>query len=258
MQRHPSMQRHIFRAAGSFALLLGSAYAAHAQTTIVYSNETNFTGYSFSNGGATTAKKNTYLIADDINTLAGSGGQSVVSLDFSLANTSTVAISVSPTLDFYAANGTGGNPGTLLASDPLSSISVPSGVGLYTYAPGGTIFTLPTSGSFWAGITFTSATATAAQLNKIGQGIFNPPVVGTSQDLLFESTATGTFGASNPAGAQYASPFGGAPVANFGWQFLVNTPAISAAPEPSAWAGLAFTALGLGALCVRARKRQTA
>jgi hypothetical protein len=68
--------------------------------------------------------------------------------------------------------------------------------------------------------------ATLAQLNNLGQGVFNPPTVGISDDVFFRSTAAGVPG-DFPGGNQ--QNFGGPPnpVANLGWQIQV-----AAVPEP--------------------------
>ena len=82
-------------------------------------------------------------------------------------------------------------------------------------------------GTFWAGVTFDNNNGTtgmtAAQLDNMGQGLFDPPDVGTSADLAFITNAAGSFFTiSNPAGALFN--LGGQPAANFGWEFVVEKP----------------------------------
>jgi hypothetical protein len=201
--------------------------------TPFYTNITNFTGYGYAGGGAasTFAGNTTAMVADDITTAAGSVGGAVNSITFSVANLNSAAVSADVVLSIYNSNGAGGGPGTLLYIVEFTPISFGVGVGLYTYAPGSTLFTVPTSGSFYAGEAFTdggTTGATTAQLNNMGVGIFNPPTLGSSQDLFFQANSSGSVDTNNPAGALYN--FGGAPVANFGFAFS-GTPA--AVPEPS-------------------------
>ena len=51
--------------------------------------------------------------------------------------------------------------------------------------------------------------------------------MGSSADVFFWTTTYGDFAVNNPTGGIYW--FGGAPVANFGWEFEVGSAAI---PEP--------------------------
>ncbi len=79
--------------------------------------------------------------------------------------------------------------------------------------------------TIWCGITFdndTGATgATLAQMDLLGQGNYDPVIVGSSTDLLFQTTAAGSFVGNSPAGSRVN--FGGSPVANFGWELIVST-----------------------------------
>src|SRR5205085_1646934 len=71
---------------------------------------------------------------------------------------------------------------------------------IFTIA-GGT-FLLP-SGTFWAGVAFDSfgSNITAADFGNFGAGVYNPPTIGSSDDLLFVSSGTGLFKTNNPAGS---------------------------------------------------------
>lgn len=87
---------------------------------------------------------------------------------------------------------------------------------LETYSPGTNLFTIPADGTIWAGVYFHSTTSTQAQVNDLGQGLYDPPIIGSSKDSVFVSTDSAT-NASNPDG-NFATFFG-SPVANLGWKF---------------------------------------
>ena len=213
-----------------------------------YSNIDTFTGSAFSNGGASGGI--TRMVMDDLTfALPYLAGQNISSFTFSVTNLNTVAVSARPRVRFWLADGAGGAPGTYYSSPAavgytFNAISFgANSVGLFTGAigPG---FLQPAAGqTLWAGITFDNVGtgATDAQLNLLGQGIFGPPVVGSSQDAFFHTAAAGSFFASNnPAGA--ITNFGGAPVANFGWEFNVPAPG-------------SVALLGMGGLLAARRRR---
>ena len=224
--------------------LLTAALAALAATSasaqiVEYDNTQNFLGQAFLNGGAATTAGNTItrLAADHVN--LASGPSTITGFTFSVANLDAGNVSARPRVRFFADNGAGGAPGTVIAGFTFSPITFTAGnVGLFT----ANIANLAMPGSFWAGITFddnTGATgATVANLNNLGQGIFDPPALGTSEDTYFITTAAGSFLASNPAGT--ITNFGGNPVANFGWAFRGITPV----PEPGSLALLGSAGAG--------------
>lgn len=237
---------------------LGSAQSWSGGTDDVtpYDNTVNFGGQAFVNGGAD-ATSITRLVADDLtpDNSVGAAGLAVTSITFSVANTSATGASINARarIRFWNADGAGGGPGTYYSN--------PAAVGFsfnpFTFAPGVTLLTgtiaagsmnMP-SGTFWAGLTFDNAggaTATQADLNLLGQGLFNPPVVGTSADTAFETTAAGSFFTTpNPPGAQFN--FQGTPKANFGWKFTTSNPV----PEPAS-----FIAIGAGVLALAASRRR--
>lgn len=216
-----------------------------------YSNIDNFTGQAFANGGTANQSGNliTRLVADDT-TWAGPvlTGQSVLTVRFSVANLNTTAVSARARIRFWAADGAGGAPGSYYSGVgfTFNAISFASGVTVLTGTIGAGLFPAVAPGqTLWAGLTFdnnSGATgATLAQMNNLGQGIFNPVGIGSSADRFFQTTAAGSFfGTANPAGS--LTNFSGNPVGNFGWEFIV--------PAPSSLA-----LLGLGGLVAARRRR---
>lgn len=240
-----------------------STQAPHARADVViYDNTVNFSGAGYNQSGAAMGGGSTIgsMVADDITVGAGDGGKAVDGLTFSSANFNAVNVSAVPVVQIWSADGAGGNPGTLLTTITFAALTLASGSAqLWTFDPGPatTLFTVPGNGTFWAGVTWTDGGGTtgitAAQLNNVGQALYNPPVVGTSQDVFFQTTtggvpSGGSIPGNNPTGTDFF--FGGTPVANFGWQFLSP----SVVPEPSTLvlssvAGFTFLAAGI------ARKR---
>ena len=219
-----------FTAVAVFAALACFSSRADAQA-IYYSNTTNFTGQGFANGGGGLIGSNTItrLVADDINFGGTAVPYTILGFQFSVANFNTTTVNARPRVRFYNDDGTGSGPGTLIAGFSFAPITFAAGPTVQVFNATGVNFTV--DGSFWAGITFDDSNgttgATLAQLNNLGQGIFNPPTVGSSTDIFFQTTANGDFFLSNPTGGFFN--FGGNPVANFGWQFTIQS-----VPEPSA------------------------
>ncbi len=194
--------------------------------TSVYSNVTTFAGSAFSNGGSEVQSGNTItrLVADSLG-LSGTAPFSVTSFTFTVSNLNTVDISARPRVRFYNNDNPAGGPGTAIAGfsyNPItfttnSVIRLNTGALTTPFAISGT--------SVWAAITFdnnTGATgATQAQLDLLGQGIYNPVDRGSSTDGFFRSNAAGSFFSNNPPSA--FGYFGGTPAANFGWE--LNAPA---------------------------------
>lgn len=214
------------------------AVLGSAEATTSYDNLKNFKGIGFSNAGSTFGV--TFLIADDI-FRTGSAGDTLSDFVFTVANNNSIAVSVRANIRLYASNGVNNGPGTYLAGysvDPKSfAPNMTTGVQVTL---NGTGPELPTH--FWAGISFDNigTSTTNAQLNQIGQGVFDPPTIGSSQNLMFGSVNAGDFPVNNPTGS-LSSP--GNFKANFGWRF--NT-----VPTPGALA-----LFGLGGLAAGRRRR---
>ena len=204
----------------------------------VYSNVTGFSGQTFAQNAASGGI--TRMVMDDVTFTTNAGVGTVTTVRFSVANLNAVSHSVRARIRFWNADGAALGAG------------LPNGPGTY-YAPGGTAvgfsfnpldyavgvttltgtlpagsFPLPagTTTTLWAGITFdnvgTTSGATDADLDNFGQAMFGPVDLGSSTDTVFETTAAGSFfNTANPAGA--AVNFGGTPVANMGWEFVVDT-----------------------------------
>lgn len=190
-----------------------------------YSDVTTFLGQGVLNGGAALVGANTItaLVADDL-TFTRGVPVNVVQYRFTVANANTTAVSFRPRIRFYANNA--GAPGTLIGGNTFNAVSVPAG--------NVTIFTSPlntatpfamTTQTIWAGITFdnnSGATgATLAQLNNLGQGVYNPPDRGSSADSAFRTTAAGDFLANNPAGASFNTT---GVIDNYGWELISAAP----------------------------------
>jgi hypothetical protein len=228
-----------------------SPFGARATPGASYSNIDTYTGSAFANGGSQNQSGNTItrLVMDDLTfALPYLAGQSFTSFTFSVANLNTVAVSARPRVRFWVGDAAGGSPGTYYNAigytfNPISFGA--NSVGLFTGTIGPGFFQPAAGQVLWAGITFDNnvgATgATAAQLDNLGQGIFNPPAVGSSSDTFFATTGAGSFfNTNNPAGSQ--SNFGGNPAANFGWEFNVPTPG-------------SIALLGMGGLLAARRRR---
>jgi hypothetical protein len=245
------------------ALLVAAGPAANPARADVtfYSDITNFSGFGFAQGSGssgTVGSITSTLQADDITPIAGAAGQSVNAVEFSVANFNTTAVTATAMVRFFAADGSGGGPGTLIGQFDFSPTSFGGGVQLLNFDPGTAIFTIPAGGTFWAGIAFSdsdgnggSTGATAAELNELGQGIFAPPTIGSSQDEFFQSTSNGTFTTNNPAGS--LEFFGGNPTADFGWAFQAL-----AVPEPSSVALFGIGGAIAGVVSLRRRRASRA
>lgn len=233
----------------TLAMFLLPAAAMEAQI-IVYGNTTSFSGSAFANAGATSTATGTFVVADGI-TVASGAGQSITNVVFSVANLDAATFTARPRLRFWAADGPGGGPGTLINGFSFAALSfTANNVTLLNASIIAGQLVIPANGQFWAGILFDGGggTATVANLNNLGQGVFNPPTVGSSADQYWISTAAGSNLVNNPAGS--FATLGGGLVSNFGWQFSIA----AAVPEPATVAGGVGAALLAGFTLVRRRR----
>jgi hypothetical protein len=189
--------------------------AAAGIGSVVYQNTTTQVGSFLFEGAAAVG---TNLAANiDINQLtlaAGSAGLSITSLSFLAANFNAGAVEARPTIYIWAANGAGGNPGTLLGEFVLSDETLTTGINTINYTvPGGLL--IPASLQIWAGIGFDNdngaSPITDAELSALGGLTYHPATVGTDgPNAVFLPPGSAS---SNPA----VIPFGTASGANYGW-----------------------------------------
>jgi hypothetical protein len=238
-------------------LSLLAAGTARAQTVTVYDSFNNFstlTGQSILNGGAVNQSGNniTTLLADDLSYNPAFAGSSVTTVTVTVAHLNSVNVPARARIRFYDSNGAGGGPGTLLASAEVTLNWAANSFNAFNlgFAPGA--FVLPASGTIWAGQVFDNSngttTATTAQLNNFGQAVTSAITIGSSADIIFRSSAAGSFNASNPAGT--LANLGGNPVANTAWRLQVAT----SAPEPGTLAFLGLWSLPLATRLIRRRR----
>ena len=90
---------------------------------------------------------------------------------------------------------------------------------------------------------FNTTGASQAELNLLGQALFDPPTLGSSENFFFISDSPGGFASSLPACAIVAFD-NGVPVGNFGWQFTVEDE-VEEIPEPSTTALFVIGLLGI-------------
>lgn len=239
--------------------------------TDAYSNVTTFLAAGYAPGGSATIAGNgiTRMVMDDVTfgTPAGLDGRPIEQVVFSVFNGNATPVSVRGRIRFWIDNA--GVPGTYLDQgqgdigftfNPLTfaANTVTTVTGNIALTPPA-IWNVPPAGTlWWCGVTCdnnTGATgATLAELDNFGVGMFDPPTVGTSQDVGFETTAAGSFfQVDNPVGQTFN--FGGDPIANFGWAFrgtpvggccIAGVCQVSSADDCAAAGG---TYLGAGVAC---------
>ncbi len=234
-------------------LLLASMVVSHAQT-VVFDNTTGFQASGVVNGGVAsdTGTRRTFLLLDDLTYNPAMALTNVTQIVFSLANFNASSQALTSSLRLYNSDGTNGGPGTYITGFNFNAVTVAANnVTLLTFTvPAASQFLLPTSGTIWAGIYYSSTTQTAAVLNNFGMGLFDPPTVGSSQDRDFLSSTTTTQLTSNPTGSIRTSPLGGAPNANYGFRLTV-----ASVPEPTSLALTAFGGISLLVAAQRYRRR---
>jgi hypothetical protein len=249
--------------AAAVALCGASAHAATLYDNTALSSYSNFGQPA---GGATNIGGNTItrLLADDITfdptAYAAYGGGPIQINDVRIAvfnnNASTVQFRTRVRFWVNDPSPPGDRPGTFIDGFTftlpvtLGPNNGPTSTAILLANPS---ITIPGGvQTIWVGVAFddadgTAGYATATELNNVGLLVYNPPVVGSSQNLFFISGSAGDFfGVDGPGGGtfSYLSPN----VGNFGIA-LGFVPV----PEPSAVLPTAAAAVGLGWLMLRGR-----
>ncbi len=184
---------------------------------VLHSNITTYINQNFINGGAsgTGSAAITKLIAGQL-FMTAPGTVNVTT--FAVVNTSGSAVTARPLTRFYQTNGSGGGPGTFINGFNFSPLTFAGNTVTFV---AGDIGTLALPATFWAGITFDAggagpATATLAQLNALGMGLFNPATVGDTNGQMFRTSNAGSFVGNNPSGAQSSNP------GTAGWEMRIT------------------------------------
>lgn len=204
-----------------------------------YSDVTTFSGQGYAAGGgaAVSGLATAKYISEEIHMVAAQPG--VIQFTFSIANFNATAVTARPRVRFHQLDNAGGTTtGTYITGFSFTPFSIPTGVSLWTGTT--SAFSLPQD--FSMGITFDNSTVSAttqAQINQLGVGVFNPPDVGSSPDLAFQTTSASVGNVSGAPGGTFN--FSGSPAANFGWEIV---------PAPSSMA-----LLGLGGVIAGRRRR---
>jgi hypothetical protein len=214
---------------------------SHAEgASIVYQNTTTPIG-AFEFNGAAVVRGG--LAANiDLNELtlsAGSAGEAITSLSFIADNFNTGTVSARPTMYVWAADGSGGDPGTLLGTFVLPLESFAAGTGTISLTVP-TLLTVPSGLTIWTGIGFDNDNGTSpitmTQLNAIGGLTYHPSTVGTDGPNAFFLVPGSA--KSNPTLFAFGSTDG----ANYGW--TVDA-APTATPEPGSFALLVLGVPGM-------------
>ncbi|HRF59373.1 MAG TPA: hypothetical protein PLH94_05595 [Fimbriimonadaceae bacterium] len=210
----------------------GTPQVFNPQATMAYDNiqGSAYSGFVLSNTGA--AGTITRMVGDDVKTRIYAWGKDVNRFWFSVSNLDTVAFTAPPRVRFYRNNGAGGGPGTYIIGYSFNPINFNPGTvnTFFTDITTAGQFVLPADGNMWACMTFDNAsgsTATLANLDQLGQALFNPPALGSSQNLGWISTAAGSFVQNDPPGATFtfSTP---PPVMNVYWGFQTTLDPVTA------------------------------
>jgi hypothetical protein len=201
-----------------------------------YSNIDNSTGFFASPAGAAAGATK---VLSDLVTMTAPNLPTKVS--FSVVNNNGVTIAARPRVRFWLPDGAGGAPGTLVGGFSFNPITFAATSASSFFFDASALGVLPAN--IWVGWLYDNVgtTTTNAQLNNLGQLLYDAPVIGSSADTDWLSTAAGSNFVASPAGAIRTSPFLAAPNANY---------YLEIAPTPGTLA-----MLGLGGLVATRRRR---
>ncbi len=197
--------------------------------TAFYSNVTTSSNSGVPAAGTTMVGGSlvTTMVCDDLRFSTTQATARITGVRFSVVNFDANTVSARPSIAFFQNDGAGGGPGTAAGGVTFPAVALPTSSAIIVASDSlSSAINVPvvtSSPVVWACQYFdnnSGATgATPAQMNNLGVAFFNPPDLGTSQDLFFGSFGAGST-ASNPAGS--LSNFGGPPnpVSNIGWELL--------------------------------------
>lgn len=197
--------------------------------TAIYSNVTTSSSSGLLAAGTTLVGGNlvTTMLCDDLRISTTNANAHITGVRFSVVNFDANTVSARPSIAFFQNDGAGGGPGTAAGGATFPAVTLPSSSAIVVASdPFAIVINVPVVASnpvLWACQYFDNANgatgATQSQMDNLGVVFFNPPDLGSSQDLYFGSFGPGS-STNNPAGS--ISNFGGPPnpVANFAWELL--------------------------------------
>lgn len=186
-----------------------------------YSNVSTFLGFSLLFGGVESDGVNTstLFVADDLVPDPAYAGMAITSIRFSAASYAPVPVMVRIRVLVLNPDGPSGAPGTLIMGVIADPVVLPAlTVSLITITAPAAVFPMP-GGPFWAGMAFDDHDGTLAvtpsQLSSLGQGYFDPPTTGSSENRVFVTTTP--FALEGSIFTRTSEPR-----YNFGWAFEVE------------------------------------
>jgi hypothetical protein len=193
----------------------------------VYSNiqVANFSGYAYPNGSNGASNGYTTLVCDDIQFDGSSSVYNIDKVRFTIFNFNALTKTVRPSISFYTMDPTTFMPDVLIASYTFNPISITAGNGSIVTGTLSTPF-LVYDQNIWAGISFDrlgGSTATLAELENFGPGMFGYADVGYSDDIFWQSFDADNFTYDAPSGDFYDFNPDYSP-ANFGWELIQDNP----------------------------------
>jgi hypothetical protein len=249
-QRIAPMAYATFRFAWIAAILTWPP-AAHGQD-YAYNSLTTYLGAAALNGGTANISGNltTRLVMQDITPDPTQVGRMMTDVRFTVSNYNSVDVTVRPRVGFWNADGPGGSPHTFISGfnyDVPTAIPA-NNIIILGVVPNGV---LVPNGKFWAGLylddNFGTTGATITQMNMMGQGLFDPPVVGTTTQIYQSAVAGEYVGMSAPSGT-----ISGVSGYSLGWQ-IETTPV----PEPAGLTLLGFLLIGVHFARRRGKRRES-